>query len=378
MDRSALLQKIFWNLHQPWHFRRQPDPAALAVNATVKGLQTLLLAQDGAMLSHTLQAVWGRPVDLDDLHQLIITLYQEGADQRVWRAHVTMADGDQRFFGLIVARAPGPSSDLTQRDFRNLQRLHTRQPRYCVTPYIQGYLSGGIAAYTVEWLDQHKELVFEITRDGGVFLVNAAGSQHAFSPHMSRRIWRQIMTLLWYYPGLQGVNIQAGDFVARLSDNGTEIDLKLTTARACGPEPDPATHIHAMLGIAITASGYLSTNRQPFDRQMSEKMFVHRMRAVLQRRFGHQALKVARQQWSLFCQGAFAQQEDWLKADCILATYDHLRDGHTAQTAWQETQQRWMAYTHAVEMGALPPSWWFPAAEIPLILDQLTAQYPTS
>jgi len=101
------------------------------------------------------------------------------------------------------------------------------------------------------------------------------------------------------------------------------------------------------------------------------------MQAVLQRRFGHQALQVARQQWSLFCQDAFAQQEDWLKADCILATYDHLRDGHAAQTAWQETQQRWMAYTHAVETGALPPSWWFPAAEIPRMLDQLTAQYPT-
>jgi hypothetical protein len=378
MDRSALLQKIFWNLQQPWHCRRQPDPAALSVNTTVKGLQTLLLDEEGAMLAHTLQAVWGRPVDLEDLQQLMMTLYQEGADQRVWRAHATMADGSQRFFGLIVARTPGPSSDLTQRDFRNLQRLQIRQPRYCVTPYRQGYLSGGIAAYTVEWLDQHKELVFEITRDGGVFLVNAAGSHRVFSPHMSRRIWRQIMTILCYYPGLQGVNIQAGDFVGRLSHNGTEIDLKLTTARECRPEPDPATRIHAMLDVAITASGYLSTNRQPFDRQMREEVFVHRMQAVLQRRFGHQALARARQQWSLFRQGAFAQQEDGLKADCMLATYDRLRDGRSAATAWRETWQRWMAYAHAVETGALPPSWWFPADEIPLLLNQLTAQYPPS
>jgi hypothetical protein len=243
---------------------------------------------------------------------------------------------------------------------------------------MQGYLAGGIAAYTVEWLDQHKELVFEITRDGGVFLVNAAGSHHAFSPHMSRQIWRQIMTILWYYPGLQGVNIQAGDFVGRLSNNGTEIDLKLTTARECRPAPDPETRIHAMLEVAITASGYLSANRQPFDRQMSEEVFVHRMQAVLQRRFGHQALKLARQQWPLFCQGAFAQQEDGLKTDCILATYDRLRDGHAARTAWRETQQYWMAYTHAVETGTLPPSWWFPSAEIPLLLDQLTAEYPTA
>ena len=378
MDRAALLQKIFWNLQQPWHFRRQPDPADLSVNATVKGLQTLLLAEQGAMLSHTLQAVWGRPVDLEDLQQLIITLYQEGADQRVWRAHVTLADGDQRFFGLIVARAPGPGSDLTERDFSNLQYLYTQQSHYCVAPYLQGYLPGGVTAYTVEWLDQHKELVFEITRDGGVFLVNAAGSHHAFSPHMSRRIWRQIMTILWYYPGLQGVNIQAGDFVGRLSPDGTELEIKLTTARECRPDPDPATRIHAMLAVAITASGYLSTNRQPFDRQMSEEVFVHRMQAVLQRRFGHQALQRAQNQWSLFRQGAFAQQEDWLKADCILATYDRLRDGHSVETAWRETRQRWMAYAHAVETGALPPSWWFPADEIPQLLNQLTAQYPTS
>ncbi|MDH3599332.1 MAG: hypothetical protein OEU26_06785, partial [Candidatus Tectomicrobia bacterium] len=358
--------------------RRQSDPAELSVNATVKGLQALLLAAEGAMLSRTIEAVWGQPVDLEDLQQLMITLYQEGTEQRVWRAQVTRSDGDQRFFGLIVARAPGPSSDLTQRDFRNLQRLHTRQPRYCATPYTQGDFSAGVAVYTVEWLDQHKELVFEITRDGGVFLVNAAGSHHAFTPHMSRRIWRQIMTILWYYPGLQGVNIQAGDFVGRLSNDETEVDLKLTTARECHSDPDPATRIHAMLGVAITASGYLSTNRKPFDRQMREEVFVHRMQAVLRRRFRHQALKLARQQWSLFRQGAFAQQEDWLKADCMLATYDRLRDGHSVETAWRETQQRWMAYAHAVETGALPPSWWFPAAEIPLLLDQLTVQYPTS
>ena len=378
MDRKVLLQKIFWNLQQPWHFRRQPNPADLSINATVKGLQTLLLAEQGVMLSQTLQAVWGHRVDLEDLQQLVMTLYQEGADQRVWRAHSTLTDGDQRLFGLIVARAPGPSSDLTQRDFSNLQYLHSRQPRYCVTPYTQGYLSGGVTAYTVEWLDQHKELVFEIARNSGVFLINAAGSHRAFSPDLSRRIWRRIMTILWYYPGLQGVNIQAGDFVGRVSNDETDVDLKLTTAREYHPEPDPATRIHAMLAVAITASGYLSTNRQPFDRQMSEEVFVHRMQAVLQRRFGNQAPQLARQQWSLFRQGAFAQQEDWLKADCILATYDHLRDGHAVETAWRETQQRWMAYARAVETGALPPSWWFPAAEIPLLLDQLTAQYPTS
>jgi hypothetical protein len=220
--------------------------------------------------------------------------------------------------------------------------------------------------------------VFEIARDGGVFLVNAVGSHHAFSPHMSRWIWRQIMTILWYYPGLQGVNIQAGDFVGRLSNDATEVEIKLTTAREYRPDPDPATRIHAMLDVAITASGYLSTNRQPFDRQMSEAVFVHRMQAVLQRRFGPQALQLARQQWSLFRQGALAQQEDWLKADCILATYDRLRDGHAAETAWRETQHRWMAYATAVETGALSPSWWFPAAEIPRLLKQLTTSPLTS
>ncbi len=371
MDHSALLKKFFWNLRQPWHFRHQPDPAALSVSDTVKGLQALLLAEQGAFLVHTLRAVWRRDVILEELEQLIIAFYQEGADQRVWRVQATLTDGSTHPFGIIVARAPGRSSELTQRDFTNLRQLQAQLPRACVTPHVWGMLATDVTAFTVEWLEQYQELVFDITRNGGVFLVNAVGMRHAFSPQMSRRIWRRIMAILSAYPGLRAVNIQAGDFVGHPLDNGADIDLKLTTARELRPDSGPVARIHDMLGYAITASGYLSDGKQPFDRHLNEKEFMHRMHAVLRRRFGEQAHNRARQQWTLFQQGALARQEDELKDDCILATYDHLSTEAAAEPAWRETRQRWMAYAAAVQAGTLPPSWWFPAAELPLVLNRL-------
>jgi hypothetical protein len=371
MDRAALLKKIWWHVQQPWHFRQQPDPTALSVTATVKGLQTFLLAADGAVLRRTLAAVWQRPVALEELERLEITWYQEGAEQRVWRAQATLAEGGERCFGIIVARATGASSNVTQHDFVNLQRLQARQARYCAMPYVSGCLPGNVAAYTVEWLDDYKEVVFEITLAGGVFLVNAHGAHRHFSPQTSRHIWRGIVDILWHYPGLQAVKVQAGDFVARVVDGAAEIDLKLTTARALGADPGPEAQIHAILTSMITASGYLSDGRQPFDRHMPQEVFISRMHAVLRRRFADHALGMAQRQWELFAQGAFARQEDWLKEDCILATYNHLCRKQTAASAWRQTCQRWQAYADAVQAHTLPPSWWFPAAEVPAVLARL-------
>jgi hypothetical protein len=372
MPRATLLARIFWGFKTTWHLRRQPAPHELSVQDTVKGLQTLLLAEQGAMLAATLEQAFGRPVALDELDRLDISLYQEGADQRVWRAQATLAEGIWCPFGIIVARAPTASNALTQRDFHNLQVLHARQQRYCVQPYVCGTMpvAGGVTAYTVEWLDQHKELVFEITRRGGVFLVNARGAHRLLSPKESRQIWRRLVAILWWYAGLRQVNIQAGDFVGHESEDG-QFDLKLTTAREVVPGPEPAEHLHTILRSLITASGYLSDGRRPFDRCMSEGVFRHRMQAVLQRRFGDRAADLAGQQWVLFQQGAFARQEDWLKQDCILATYDRLRAAAPAGLAWRQTRQYWMAYANAIQAGRYAPSWWFPAADIPVVLEQL-------
>ena len=101
------------------------------------------------------------------------------------------------------------------------------------------------------------------------------------------------------------------------------------------------------------------------------------MQAVLGRRFGDRAPELAQRQWRLFQAGAFVQQEDWLKADCVLATYNRLRAAYAATVAWQETCQRWLSYTEAVHSGRLPASWWFPSAEIPIVLDRL-ARHPLS
>jgi hypothetical protein len=221
MERATLLSKIYWNLQANWHLHRRPMPDEPSIKEAVKALQTLLLDTQDAMLERTLCQVFAQPSVLPVLSRLDIALYQEGAEQRVWRAQATLADGTSRAFGIIVARAPGASSVLTQHDFGNLQALHARQERYCVMPYVCGMLpvAAGLAAYTVEWLDEHKELVFEIAYDAGVFVVNAHGAHRRFSPQASRQIWRRIGEILWWYPGLRRVNIQAGDFVRSSSNS---------------------------------------------------------------------------------------------------------------------------------------------------------------
>ena len=168
MDRDLLLSRIFWNLQANWHFRHRPNAQTLSVQEKVKGLQHLLLAESGALLQHTLQRAYARRVSLEVLSRLDIALYQEGIDQRVWRAQATLMDGTTQCFGIIVARAPGASSLMTQRDFSHLQTLHAQQARYCVTPYVCGTMpvARGVAAYTIEWLEDYKELVFEITHAG--------------------------------------------------------------------------------------------------------------------------------------------------------------------------------------------------------------------
>jgi hypothetical protein len=372
MDRHLLLTKIFWNLQANWHFRHRPETQTLSVQDTVKGLQRLLLAEQGALLQQTLLRAAARCVPLETLSRLDIALYQEGMDQRVWRAQATLMNGTTLRFGIVVARAPGASSRLTQDDFTHLQTLYAQQPRYCVTPYVCGTapVAGGVAAYTVEWLEDYKELVFEITLDGGVFLINAHGMHQRFSPQVSRHIWRQLIASLWWYPRLRGVNIQAGDFVGRVHAAG-QVELKLTTARALAPDVTPVEQIHVMLGGLITASGYLSDGQHPFQRQMPREVFLARMQAVLRRRFGERAPELAQRQWALFQRGAFAQQEDWLKEDCLLATYDRWCADFPAALAWQRTRQDWLAYAEAIQAGRLPASWWFPAADIPIVLDRL-------
>lgn len=377
MDKSAVLRKIFWHLDTPWRFRHQPAAHDLSVRDTIKGLQALLLADAAAMLAQTLERVFARSVAWSELARLDIALYQEGMHQRVWRAQTRLVDGTTRAFGLIAARHPEASNQLTQRDFQNLQVLYARQTRYCAQPYVCGLmpLADGIAAYTVEWLEQYKELVFEIAHNGGVFLVNARDAHQFMSPQESRQIWRCIIEILWWYADVRQVNIQAGDFVGCRHDHG-EFALKLTTARELVPVSEPAARIHTLLRSVITASGYLSDGRQPFDRSMSEAVFFHRMHAVLQRRFGHQAASLARQQWAWFQHGCFAQQEDWLKEDCIIGTYNRWRADAPAVDAWHITRQDWLAYAEAVQAGQYPPSWWFPAAEIPTVLTRLAQRSP--
>jgi hypothetical protein len=376
MERATLAAKLFWNLQEPWDFRHTPGAHEISVRETIKSLQHLLLRAQGALLASTLQHVFARPVAWETLARLEIALYQEGVDQRVWRAQATLTDGAVQSFGIIVARAAGASSILTRHDFQHLHRLHTRHPRYCVQPYACDTVDGGVTAYTVEWLADYKELVFEVSRAGGVFVVNAPGAHRVCTADESRQLWRRLVEICWWYPELRRLNIQAGDMVGCWHPDG-QVTLKLTTARELAPDPTPSSVIHTMLRSVITASGYLGNGHQPFDRQMPQAVFLHRMQAVLQRRFGPRAEAMARQQWPLFQQGAFARQEDGLKEDCILATYDRLQADRPAALAWQATCQYWTAYVAAVQRGQLPPSWWFPIADIPSLLQRLAALLST-
>ena len=179
--------------------------------------------------------------------------------------------------------------------------------------------------------------------------------------------------VLCWYPGLRAVNVQAGDFIGRTEPDG-RVDLKLTTARQMAPDTSPEADIAAMLRCVITASGYLSDGRQPFDRGMPREAFMARMQRVLERRFGDRAAAMARQQWDLFRTGVFARQEDWLKEDCVLGTFDRWRADRPAGAAWRETKRRWLAYAEAVRAGRVSPSWWFPVGEIPGLLERLERQ----
>ena len=372
MGDSSLRDKLFWHLRKTWHLRHRPDDREVSLAQTVGGLQGMLLDEAGAVLPDTLRQVFDRPVATADLRRLDVAFFQEGREQRVWRAQPTLETGETGTFGLIIARSAGPGNDVTRRDFGHLSRLFAIQPRHCVRPFAPGTapVAGGLAAYTVEWCGEHRELVFEVSRDGGTFLINHPEAHRHFSPQASRGVWRRVAEVLCWYPELRGVNVQAGDFIGRVAPDGRP-DLKLTTAREWASGPSPPDHIAAMLGCMITASGYLSDGRTPFDRNMSQESFLPRMRRVLERRFGDRAAAMARQQWELFRAGAFARQEDWLRQDCVLGTFDRWRVGRRAEAAWRETTSRWLAYADAVQAGSAAPSWWFPAAEIPGLLERL-------
>ena len=369
---------MFWHLRKNWHFRHQRGAQEVSLAETVKGLQALLLDDVAAVLSDTLRQVFSRPVSLSELRRLDIAFFQEGREQRVWRAQARLKDGAVGTFGLIIVRSMGTSHDVTQRDFGHLLRLSELQPRYCVRPYVQATapVADGLAAYTVQWCESHKELVFEVSRDGGTFLINNPKAHRHFSPASSRGVWRRIAEVLCWYPGLRGVNVQAGDFIGRVETDG-QVDLKLTTGRQMTADTSPETHVASMLQGMITASGYLSDGRQPFDRGMSYETFMLRIRGVLERRFGDRAAAMARQQWELFRAGVFARQEDWLKEDCVLGTFDRWRADYPADAAWRETKQRWLAYAEAVRTGRMAPSWWFPAGEIPELLERLGQRLKT-
>ena len=369
---------MFWHLRKIWHFRHQRGAQEVSLAETVKGLQALLLDDVAAVLSDTLRQVFSRPVSLSELRRLDIAFFQEGREQRVWRAQASLQDGAVGTFGLIIARSMGTSHDVTQRDFGHLLRLSELQPRYCVRPYVQATapVADGLAAYTVQWCESHKELVFEVSRDGGTFLINNPKAHRHFSPASSRGVWRRIAEVLCWYPGLRGVNVQAGDFIGRVEPDG-QVDLKLTTGRQMTADTSPETHVASMLRCMITASGYLSDGRQPFDRGMSCETFSLRMRGVLERRFGDRAAAMARQQWELFRAGVFARQEDWLKEDCVLGTFDRWRADYLADAAWRETKRQWLAYAEAVRTGRMAPSWWFPAGEIPELLERLGQRLKT-
>ena len=371
---------MFWHLRKNWHLRHQPGAPEVSLAETVKGLQALLLDDAAAVLADTLRQVFARPVSVPELHRLDIAFFQEGREQRVWRARASLQDGTAGTFGLIIARSAGAGHDVTQRDFGHLQHLFALQPRYCVRPYAQGTApaAGGLAAHTVEWCESHKEVVFEVSRDGGTFLINRPEAHRHFSPKASRGAWRRVAEVLCWYPELRGVNVQAGDFIGRVEADG-RVDLKLTTARQMASDTSPEAHIASMLGCMITASGYLSDGRQPFDRDMSSRALCGARAAGAGASIRRPGCNVmARQQWELFRAGAYARQEDWLKEDCVLGTFDRWRADDAADAAWRETKQRWLAYAEAVRASRVAPSWWFPAAEIPALLERLEQRLKTS
>ena len=209
---NGLRDKLFWHLRKTWHLRHAPDDGEVSLAQTVGGLQGMLLDEAGAVLTDTLCQVFERPVATADLRRLDVAFFQEGREQRVWRAQATLETGETGTFGLIIARSAGPGNDVTRRDFGHLSRLFATNPRYCVRPYRQAAapVAGGLAAYTVEWCGAHRELVFEVSRDGGTFLINRPEAHRHFSPQASRGVWRRVAEVLCWYPELRGCQRPGG------------------------------------------------------------------------------------------------------------------------------------------------------------------------
>ena len=56
MDRATLAAKITWNLQERWHLRHTPAAHEISLKDTVRGLQQLLLRDQGTELGLGVEA----------------------------------------------------------------------------------------------------------------------------------------------------------------------------------------------------------------------------------------------------------------------------------------------------------------------------------
>ncbi|MBF0495813.1 MAG: hypothetical protein HQK58_04450, partial [Deltaproteobacteria bacterium] len=121
-------------LHDFWgkNFKRYLNSEALR-----RTLRAALSHPQGELIT-SLSVLRGGPFLPDGLHQVDVSLFQEGDFQYVFKVTVRTYDGAETHLAMIVAKDTGHLSQLARSEHGNLKYLYQHRPEYLVRP-----LSGG-------------------------------------------------------------------------------------------------------------------------------------------------------------------------------------------------------------------------------------------
>ncbi|MBF0549121.1 MAG: hypothetical protein HQK60_01170 [Deltaproteobacteria bacterium] len=225
-------------LHDFWgkNFKRYLNSEGL--KRTLK----MALSHPQSELITSLSELRGGPFPPEGLHQVNVSLFQEGDFQYVFKVTVRTCDGAETLLAMIVAKDTGHLSQLARSEHGNLKYLYQRRPEYLVRPLSGGELpvspqQGGLTRpvyyYFTCWLSRFHEL--GVNRQMN-FYINEIPYHH-FDRQTSDFIKVQILKILFscYDPvsqrAIEPAKIGAGDFVITRPEAGKPIRLRLIACR---------------------------------------------------------------------------------------------------------------------------------------------------
>ena len=260
-DRGDDLEKklVFWpDYTSGVNYGAGVIPDYMKLSQMEDGLRELFFRDEGRWLAENIRLSFGQQVDNNEVRNIFITHFQGGGYQTVLRVTIQLVDGEERDFGIIMAKSGPANSALTERDYNNLSQLYAKDNRFIPQPYSMDSMDIGNhgkeqrVVFSVQWLPDHKELQHE--KD--VFAINTYGMEKRFTIEETNRIKQKIITILasYYNPGkkemIGDVQINAGDFVYDISSEQT--DVKLITARGIRKDIAPEDFINYIVNFRQT------------------------------------------------------------------------------------------------------------------------------